>query len=112
VFFSLPDLTWEELKQFHAAHYHPSNARFYTYGNIPLERHLAHLGQYLDRFEFTALDTAVPSEPRLAVAVILVILFEKSTDMLSSGLKKNCDALKIVGNLLISNNKICVKKAT
>lgn len=23
----IPDLTWEELRQFHAVHYHPSNAR-------------------------------------------------------------------------------------
>lgn len=23
----IPDLTWEQLKQFHATHYHPSNAR-------------------------------------------------------------------------------------
>lgn len=23
----IPDLTWEQLKQFHARHYHPSNAR-------------------------------------------------------------------------------------
>lgn len=23
----IPDLTWEQLRQFHATHYHPSNAR-------------------------------------------------------------------------------------
>lgn len=25
---AIPDLTWEQLKQFHATHYHPSNARY------------------------------------------------------------------------------------
>lgn len=24
----IPDLTWEQLKQFHATHYHPSNSRY------------------------------------------------------------------------------------
>lgn len=24
---AIPDLTWEQLKEFHATHYHPSNAR-------------------------------------------------------------------------------------
>lgn len=24
---AIPDLTWEQLRQFHAIHYHPSNAR-------------------------------------------------------------------------------------
>lgn len=24
---AIPDLTWEQLRQFHATHYHPSNAR-------------------------------------------------------------------------------------
>ncbi len=32
----IPDLTYEDLKAFHAAHYHPSNAFFYTYGALPL----------------------------------------------------------------------------
>jgi hypothetical protein len=31
------DLSWEELKQFHADHYHPTNAVFYSYGDLPLE---------------------------------------------------------------------------
>jgi Zn-dependent M16 (insulinase) family peptidase len=57
-------LTWENLKRFHASHYHPSNARFYTYGNIPLEHHLARLDDYLQRFEYAALNTAIPPEPR------------------------------------------------
>lgn len=27
---AIPDLTWEQLRRFHATHYHPSNARFFT----------------------------------------------------------------------------------
>ena len=36
----IPNLTWDNLKDFHARYYHPSNARFYTYGNLPLEKTL------------------------------------------------------------------------
>ena len=32
----IPTLTHEQLQEFHRRHYHPSNAFFYTYGNIPL----------------------------------------------------------------------------
>ncbi len=37
----IPDLTWEDLRAFHAACYHPSNAYFFSYGDLPLEPHLA-----------------------------------------------------------------------
>ena len=36
----IPSLTHAALKQFHSTLYHPSNARFYSYGDFPLERHL------------------------------------------------------------------------
>lgn len=36
----IPKLSHEELKKFHQTHYHPSNAKFFTYGDLPLENHL------------------------------------------------------------------------
>ena len=36
----IPELTYEELKKFHQLYYHPSNAKFFTYGDSPLEEHL------------------------------------------------------------------------
>src|SRR5690606_29427320 len=33
----IPDLTYEQLKEFYETHYHPSNAIFMTYGNIPAQ---------------------------------------------------------------------------
>jgi Zn-dependent M16 (insulinase) family peptidase len=36
----IPELTWEALRAFHAACYHPSNAYFFTYGDQPLGPHL------------------------------------------------------------------------
>lgn len=36
----IPDLTHQALMDFHAAYYHPSNAWFFSYGNLPLQDHL------------------------------------------------------------------------
>ncbi|MDH3999555.1 MAG: insulinase family protein, partial [Desulfuromonadales bacterium] len=36
----IPDLTWQQLRDFHKRYYHPSNSWFFTYGNLPLEEHV------------------------------------------------------------------------
>ena len=59
------NLTWEQLKNFHAKYYHPSNSRFYTYGNLPLQDHLKFINEnYLSKFDRIAPSPAVPSESR------------------------------------------------
>ncbi len=46
------DLTWDQLKAFHASHYHPSAAYFFTAGDIPLEDILAVIERdVLQKFE-------------------------------------------------------------
>lgn len=37
---AIPSLTYENLISFYKEHYHPSNAKFFTYGSFPLEKHL------------------------------------------------------------------------
>uniref|UniRef100_A0A287BLP3 Presequence protease, mitochondrial n=1 Tax=Sus scrofa TaxID=9823 RepID=A0A287BLP3_PIG len=59
----IPDLTWEQLRRFHATHYHPSNARFFTYGNFPLEQHLRQIHEEaLSKFQKIEPRTAVPAQ--------------------------------------------------
>lgn len=36
----IPNLTWKQLKEFHATYYHPSRCIFFFYGNLSLENHL------------------------------------------------------------------------
>ncbi len=61
----IPSLTYEQLKRFHARHYHPSNAFFYTYGNLPLVEHLAFIEKrVLSRFARIDPGTEVPAQPR------------------------------------------------
>ncbi|XP_055521306.1 presequence protease, mitochondrial [Leucoraja erinacea] len=61
----IPKLAWEELKRFHATHYHPSNARFFTYGDLPLEQHLKQIQEEaLCKFQRINPGTSVPTQPR------------------------------------------------
>lgn len=47
----ITDLTYQQLKQFHAEHYHPSNAKVFTYGDMPLADHLREIDAQLGAFE-------------------------------------------------------------
>ena len=60
----IPELTWRQLREFYDTHYHPSNAVFMTYGDIPA-------AELQERFEervlsrFEALDRVVAVKPAL-----------------------------------------------
>lgn len=62
---AIPTLSYDQLKAFHKRHYHPSNAFFYTYGNLPLTDHLSFIHDSVLK-DFTRIDpeTDVPSQPR------------------------------------------------
>ncbi|MBW2480104.1 MAG: insulinase family protein [Deltaproteobacteria bacterium] len=61
----IPSLTHSQLKEFHRRHYHPSNAFFYTYGNLPLRDHLSFIdAKVLKSFKPIDHDTNVASQPR------------------------------------------------
>jgi presequence protease len=47
----ITDLTYEQLKKFHADHYHPSNAKVFTYGDMPLADHLQEVDARLKAFD-------------------------------------------------------------
>ncbi len=47
----IPDLSYQQLKSFYDTHYHPSNAIFMTFGDIPAQEHQAAFeSQVLSRF--------------------------------------------------------------
>jgi presequence protease len=61
----IPNLTWEALRRFHARYYHPSNARFFTYGDQSLELTLETIeGNALSRFQRLEIDSSVPEVVR------------------------------------------------
>ncbi|KAK2188953.1 hypothetical protein NP493_119g07062 [Ridgeia piscesae] len=118
---AIPDLSWQQLRDFHKSHYHPSNSRFYTYGNFELERHLELINEHaLKKFSRIEVDTSVPLEkhwhqPREAViscnpdplapdpskqtTVAVCFLLGDITDTFESF------TLSILGSLLVSGEK-------
>ena len=63
----IPNLTWQNLRDFHATHYHPSNAYFYTYGNFSLQATLKTIEEnVLARFSKLEKDWSIPNQPRFS----------------------------------------------
>lgn len=62
----IPNLTWSDLKKFHVDHYHPSNCRFFSYGNFPLIPTLEYLNnEYLSKYALSLTShTKVPKQKR------------------------------------------------
>ncbi|TRO79490.1 insulinase family protein [Trichloromonas acetexigens] len=62
----IPDLSWEQLRKFHADYYHPANAYFFTYGDLDLKSVLAVIDQEaLSAFERRPATGEVPPEIHL-----------------------------------------------
>src|SRR5690554_5203061 len=62
---AIPDLSYQQLKAFYQSHYHPSNAIFMTYGDIPAADHQARFEALaLARFEALDVQIEVPDEKR------------------------------------------------
>lgn len=61
----MPELRWEQLRAFHGTHYHPSNAYFFTYGNLPLDEILQEIEKHtLSRFQKINVDVSIPDQHR------------------------------------------------
>ena len=66
----IPDLSYEQLLDFYRTHYHPSNAIFMTFGDIPAASHQRAFEELaLSRFERLDTRISVPPEQRLAAPV-------------------------------------------
>jgi Zn-dependent M16 (insulinase) family peptidase len=62
---NIPDLSYQQLKDFYKRHYHPSNAIFMTYGDISAEQHQSKFETLaLSRFEKLNINIEVPEETR------------------------------------------------
>ncbi len=53
---NIPDLTWQELKDYHAEYYHPSNSMVLLYGDLDYEKFLDLTDEYFSQFEKSEID--------------------------------------------------------
>lgn len=61
---NIPDLTYEQFRDFHRKFYHPSNSYIFLYGNLPTSRTLEFLNrEYLGGFEPLKIDSTIKPQP-------------------------------------------------
>ncbi len=60
----IPQLTFAAFKEFHRTYYHPSNARFFFWGDDPEETRLKILAEALAGYQKISVSSAVPLQPR------------------------------------------------
>lgn len=60
---AIPDLSYEEFKDFHARYYHPSNGYMVLYGDIPTEKTLSFVNErFLQNFSFETVNSEVSGQ--------------------------------------------------
>ena len=59
----IPNLSFEQFQAFHAKYYHPSNARFYFYGDDDPDNRLRLVNEYLKDFDSIQIDSNIRLQP-------------------------------------------------
>ena len=60
---AIPDLTYQQFLDSYNKNYHPTNARIFLDGDIPVEKTFALLDEYLSRYEMGTKQTLAPQVP-------------------------------------------------
>lgn len=118
------DLSYDELKEFYRTHYHPSNAIFMTFGNIPVEEIQQRVeDQALSRFNKLDEKIEVTPEPRWTTPKVVTEPYpaedgktDNKTHVVmgwllgdSIDLEKQLEA-QLVSNLLLDNSASPLRK--
>jgi hypothetical protein len=77
----IPQLTYEELKEFHHKFYHPSRCLFFFYGNMPLEEHLDFIAEHtLSKAQKAEPLPPIPLQPRFKKPVYRELFYPIARD--------------------------------
>jgi len=78
---AIPELTYEEFKDFHRRYYHPSNSRIFLYGDGDTEQYLKFLHQeYLSGFDRMEVDSQVGLQRRFSKPKLKEVPYAVSKD--------------------------------
>ena len=122
----IPDLTYQEFREFHRKHYHPSNSRLFLYGDGDTQSYLDFLQEkYLQDFEHMDVNTSIahqrsfqkPKRKQMAYPVSSDESLEKKTYVLL-GYKldkavnhEHCLGFSILSHLLLGSSASPLRKA-
>ena len=122
----IPDLTYEEFKDFHRRYYHPSNSRIFLYGDGNTEEYLKFMHEeYLNGFDRMEVDSQVSIQRRFSkpkwkeiaypvskdeslekkAFVVVGLKLDKSTDY------EHCLFMEILSHILLGNSGSPLRKA-
>lgn len=77
----IPNLTYDELREFHQKYYHPSRCLFFFYGNIPITEHLDFIEKYaLKNVQKAEPLPSLPLQPRFKEPKRLLLEYPISSD--------------------------------
>lgn len=76
----IPNLTYEDFRAFHDTYYHPSNARFYFYGDDNLEQRLKLLDEVLQSFDRKEVNADIALQPRFDAPRRTVATYDAGED--------------------------------
>ncbi|MCL1939588.1 MAG: insulinase family protein [Desulfovibrionaceae bacterium] len=76
----IPSLTYAAFRDFHTRFYHPSNARFFFWGDDDEGERLALLGKVLSRFTRLEPDSSIGVQPRLSAPKSVTVPFAAAED--------------------------------
>ena len=95
---NIPTLTHEALVDFHRRYYHPSNATFITYGDIPADTHQIWFQQYaLNEFTSRSKRFSIRNEQRFHEPLIVETPYASNCD------KNNTQNSQVILGWLLSN---------
>eukprot|EP01062_Namystynia_karyoxenos_P067198 TRINITY_DN61095_c0_g1_i1.p1 TRINITY_DN61095_c0_g1~~TRINITY_DN61095_c0_g1_i1.p1 ORF type:complete len:1144 (+),score=404.60 TRINITY_DN61095_c0_g1_i1:76-3432(+) len=79
----IPSLSFEKLRDYHQSYYHPSNARFFFYGDDPVPARLDFLESYLGEFDANPAvrqSSAIQWQPPVAAPTTVTFKFPSSEE--------------------------------
>ena len=94
----MTSLSYANLKKFHADHYHPSNAKIFTYGDMPLESHTQHLNEQLRHFNKQHVDRSIKIPRDLKNGPLSVTVKGPVDSMLDSSLQHKTSVSWVMGD--------------
>lgn len=122
----IPDLTYQEFREFHRKHYHPSNSRLFLYGDGDTQSYLDFLQEkYLQDFEHMDVNTSIAYQrsfrktkrKQMAYPVSSDESLEKKTYVLlgykldKAANHEHCLGFSILSHLLLGSSASPLRKA-
>ncbi len=81
----IPNLTYEDFRNFHKTYYHPSNSKIVFYGNIDEAKCFKKINEFIDSYEYAPLEKSIQSQPKFSSTHLAQKLYPASEESKDKG---------------------------